>query len=72
MRFATTQFSAKSSHVVETLTLTGSTPVRANQERSLLSESLMVMISQMSIFGLVEFETLLIGRYCDDSQVGAW
>jgi len=71
-RFATTQFTAKSSHVVETPTSTGSIPVRGNQERSLLSESLVVLVSQMSIFGLVEFDTLLIGRYCDDSQAGAW
>jgi len=68
----TAQFSAKSVAAKATPTSTDSTPVRLNQDRSLLSESLIVLVSQMSVFGLVEFETLLIGRYCDDSQVGAW
>ncbi|MCC9654434.1 lipopolysaccharide biosynthesis protein [Rhodopirellula halodulae] len=30
------------------------------------------MISQMAVFGLVEFETLLVGRYCTDVEVGTW
>lgn len=40
--------------------------------KSLLSESMKVLVSQMAIFGLVEFETLLVGRYCSDVQIGAW
>lgn len=38
----------------------------------LMSEGSKVLTSQMAIFGLVEFETLLIGRYCSDVQTGTW
>ncbi len=39
---------------------------------SLLGESMKVLVSQLSIFGVVELETLLVGRYCNDIEVGAW
>ena len=35
-------------------------------------ESGKVLISQLSVFGIVEFETILIGRYCDDASVSVW
>lgn len=39
---------------------------------SLISESLKILVSQMALYGLLVFETLLVGRYCSDIQVGAW
>ena len=39
---------------------------------NLLSEGSKVLASQMAIFGIIELETILIGKYCDDIQVGAW
>ncbi len=38
----------------------------------ILSESFKVFAAQMSIFGIVELETIYIGRYCTDAEIGAW
>ena len=43
-------------------------PLRSN----LIAEGGKVLVSQLAIFGLVEYETLLVGRYCDDIEVGVW
>ena len=40
--------------------------------RSILAESGKVLVSQLSIFGVIEIETLLIGRYCDDTSIATW
>ena len=40
--------------------------------RSLVSEGAKVLISQLAVMGLVEIETLWIGRYCDDREINAW
>lgn len=40
--------------------------------REIASESMKVLVSQMAIFGIVEFETLLVGKYCTDVEIGAW
>lgn len=40
--------------------------------RSMLWEGSKVLVAQLSVMGLVEYETLLVGRYCDDTQIAAW
>lgn len=38
----------------------------------LLAESSKVLASQFAIFGITEIETILIGRYCTDTDVNSW
>lgn len=38
----------------------------------LIREALKVTVSQLAIYGLIEFETILIARSCGEIEVGAW
>ena len=38
----------------------------------LMAEGFKVLVSQIAILGLVEIETLWIGRYCSDREIAAW
>lgn len=38
----------------------------------LVIEALKVTVSQLAIYGIIEFETLLVARSCEATEVGAW
>lgn len=44
----------------------------AEKTQTLVGEGGKVLVSQLAIYGIVEVETLLIGKHCSDDQIGAW
>ena len=47
-------------------------PPDATPPRSMLAEGGKVLVSQLSVMGVVEYETILVGRSCSDVEIVAW